>query len=132
MTINRVMEIGRLTRDPEMRETSNGKQFASFSIAVQGWSKDTVNFFNCVAWNKTAEIICKYLSKGAKIGIEGTLESYAYKDKQGNNKSGVQINVQQIEFMSAKGEGGEVPQPHSAKDDMVGDDDDPFGDDLPF
>ena len=80
--MNKVILIGRLTANPEMRYTQNEKPVASYSLAVdrQGEGAD---FINCVAWNKNAEFASKYLTKGTKIAIEGRIQSRSYDDKDG-------------------------------------------------
>lgn len=90
MDLNKVMIIGRLTRDPEIRTTSNGANVASFSIATgftwtdqQGQKKEQTEFHNVVAWRKLADIIGQYLKKGSQVYIEGRLQTRNYeKDGQ--------------------------------------------------
>ena len=78
--LNRVIEVGRLTRDPELKYTPAGTAVASFSLAVsKTWSqngerKEQVSFFNCIAWAKLGETIAEYCKKGHRIGIEGNLQ----------------------------------------------------------
>ena len=79
--MNRVILVGRLTRDPLLKKTQSGTSIVSFTIAVsrriagQGQQAD---FISCVAWNKTAELMTQYLNKGAMIGIEGRIQSRSY------------------------------------------------------
>ena len=126
MAINTCTFTGRFTQDPEMKETANGKSYVRFGLAVAGWKKDTVNFLNCVAWGKTAEIIAKYCTKGNKVAVIASAESYAY-EKDGVKKTGINFNVTNVEFMSGKGEGDNY-----APRNVADDDEDIFGDDLPF
>lgn len=124
--------IGRLTADPVINETNSGKQVARFTLAVQGWQKDTANFIPCVAWGQKADFAGKYLSKGNKVGVNGSIETFSY-EKDGVTHYGFNCNVQNFEFMQTKDSAGGGYNPRSsADDDAVGDDDQPFGDDLPF
>lgn len=105
--INRAVICGRLVRDPELRRTSNGTPVTSFTVAVNRTFKNSdgeqeADFINCVAWNKTAEIVDQYCSKGNLIGAEGRLQSRKYQDQQGNNRTVVEIIVEQIQFMESK------------------------------
>lgn len=105
--INRAVICGRLVRDPELRRTSNGTPVTSFTVAVNRAFKNSdgeqeADFINCVAWNKTAEIVDQYCSKGNLIGAEGRLQSRKYQDQQGNNRTVVEIVVEQIQFMESK------------------------------
>lgn len=105
--INRAVICGRLVRDPELRRTSNGTPVTSFTVAVNRTFKNSdgeqeADFINCVAWNKTAEIVDQYCSKGNLIGAEGRLQSRKYQDQQGNNRTVVEIVVEQIQFMESK------------------------------
>jgi single-strand DNA-binding protein len=117
--LNRVIIIGRLTRDPELKHTQSGTALANFSIASNksyksnGETKDQVNFFNCSAWSKLAETICKYCKKGQRIGIEGRLQQRTWDDQNGEKKSAVDIVVESIQFLEGKKEGA----PESAQTD---------------
>ena len=90
--LNIIAIMGRLVRDPEMRQTTTGKSVASFRIAVDRGSKDAngqnqADFFDVVAWNRTAEFVCKYFQKGSLIAIDGHLQSRSYQDKSGQNRT---------------------------------------------
>ena len=105
--INRAVICGRLVRDPELRRTQNGTPVTSFTLAVNRTFKNAdgqqeADFLNCVAWNKTAEIVEQYCSKGNLVGVEGRLQSRSYQDNQGNNRTVVEIIVEQIQFMESK------------------------------
>ncbi len=93
MDLNKVMIIGRLTRDPEIRTTPNGANVASFSVATgftwtdqQGQKKEQTEFHNVVAWRKLADIIGQYLKKGAQVYIEGRLQTRSWDDKTSGQK----------------------------------------------
>lgn len=101
--MNRVTLSGRLTRDPEVKYTQKGMAWTNTSIAVDRPTKEKVaDFFNLVAWDKTAEIMGKYLKKGSKILVEGRLQLNQYEDKNGDKKSTVNVVVDSFEFMDAK------------------------------
>lgn len=77
--------IGRLTKDIELKQTANGKYYTRFTLAIRR-DKENADFINCVAWNKTAEMIADFCEKGQQIGINGELRSGSYED---NNKNKV-------------------------------------------
>ena len=105
--MNKVIFLARLGRDPEIRYAqSSGNAIASFSIAVnRRFKRDNepdADWFNCVAFGKTAEFCEKYLHKGVKVVIEGELQNNNYEDKNGTKHYSVQIIVNQIEFAESK------------------------------
>lgn len=100
--LNKVILSGNLTRDPEVRYTQNGKAYARCSVAVnRPFSKDTVDFFNVIAWEKTAEFLGKYFKKGSRILIEGRLQTSTY-EKNGSKVTAVDILIEQAEFADSK------------------------------
>ena len=130
--INRVILIGRLTRDVDLKSTNNGGQFARISIASNrsiynkssGESKEEVGFFDCVAFGKQAETMAKYLQKGRRVCIEGHLKWSSW-ESDGKKQSKVEISVDQFQFLDAKsGEAGASPQ--SEPSGITSDDDIPF------
>ena len=106
--MNKVFLSGRLTRDPETRYTPNGKAMTRMGIAVNRRSKNQetgqydVDFFNLTAWEKTAEFCGRYLKKGSKVIIEGRIQTYNYTGQDGMKRSGVDIQVENIEFGESK------------------------------
>ena len=105
--MNKVIEIGRLTRDPEMRKTAEGTSVTNFSIAVdrrlgKNAEHPEADFFDCVAWSATADFVSKYFTKGMKIGIEGHLQSRKWQDKEGNDRRSVEIIADNVEFVEPK------------------------------
>lgn len=94
---------GRLTRDPEIKTTQSGKSVCSFSIACND-DKEKVNFFDCQAWEKTAEIINQYCKKGNKILVTGRFNQQRWDDDNGVKRSKYVLNVQAFEFMGGKNE----------------------------
>jgi len=100
--INRVVLVGRLTRDPELRKTVNGTSVASFTIAVDNRTKGpngekTTSFIPCNAWNQQAENACKYTHKGSLVGVEGRLNQRSYDAKDGRKVSVVEVIPDDIE-----------------------------------
>lgn len=104
--MNRVIMIGRLTRDPECKEISsqNGKfQVANFDIAVRRNTTDVTDFFHVKAFNKLSDIAEKYLRKGMKVLVEGELLTSSYTDKDtGKKKTSFEISATRIEFVESK------------------------------
>ena len=101
--INKWIGIGNLTADPVMRITPTEKYVASFCVAVKRPSKqDATDFINCVAWNQTAELVSKYLHKGSKVAVEGTVTSRNYEDKNGNKRTAIEVVVASVTFLDAK------------------------------
>jgi len=105
--LNNVTIVGRFTKDPELKFTADGKPVLTFSLAVNrnyggAEKKEQVSFFNCVAWNKTAETIAQYFKKGHRIGIEGSLTQRSYEDKTGAKKTAVEIVVSAFQFLQPK------------------------------
>ena len=101
--LNKVILSGNLTKDVEVRYTQSGKATARMSIAInQGYGdKKTTDYFNLVAWEKTAELCGKYLSKGSKILVEGRLKNNNY-EKDGVKHYGVDVIVTNLEFLDNK------------------------------
>lgn len=98
MDLNKVMIIGRLTRDPEMRTTPNGTNVASFSVATNlvwtdqsGKRQDKAEFHNVVAWRKLGETIAQYLRKGSRVYIEGRLQTRQWQAQDGSNRNRTEI-----------------------------------------
>lgn len=104
--INRIILIGRLVRDPELRKTKENVSVAGFSIAVDnppiGNNEKTTSFFECTAWNALADNIVKYTHKGSLIGIEGRLQQRTYVNKSGINVSIVEIIVSGMQLLDKK------------------------------
>lgn len=107
---NLVVLTGRLTADPELKTTTNGTNVTTFSIAVErryrsGEDRQT-DFINIVAWQKTAEFITKYFKKGNLIGIEGSIQTRRYQDKNGNNRTAFEVIANNVQFVESKRESG--------------------------
>ena len=112
---NRVILIGRATRDPELKTTPSGTSVVSFSIACNrswtqaGEKKEEVGFFNCTAWAKLAETIAQYVKKGDKIAVEGRLQQRSW-EKDGQKHSVVEIVVDNVQFLGGKSDGKKEAQ----------------------
>lgn len=102
--MNVISIIGRLGKDPVVRQTSSGKSVANFSIAVDdGYGDNKKTFwFNVVAWEKSAEFAQKYFFKGSKIAITGRLPQRKWEDKEGNTRESIEIVAQQFDFAGEK------------------------------
>lgn len=104
--MNKVILMGRLTRDPEMRQTQQGTSVASFSVAVnRRFSKDgQADFINCVAWRQQAEFICKYFQKGAMIAVVGSIQTRNWDGQDGKKQYATEVIVDEAYFTGAKNE----------------------------
>ena len=106
--LNVVALQGRLARDPELRQTQAGKAVTNFTIACDR-GKDQTDWFDVVAWEKSAEFICKYFQKGSMILVEGRLQSRKYQDKNGNSRTAVEVVAGNVNFCGGKQENGGEP-----------------------
>ena len=100
--MNKFLCTGNLTRDVEKRETNNGKAVANFSIAVSRPLSDETDFFNVTVWGNQAENCAKYLKKGSKVGIVGSLQNRSYEANDGTKRTITEIVAEQVEFLSPK------------------------------
>lgn len=113
MSINKVIVAGNLTRDPELRETGNGLQILSFGVAVNdrrknqqtGQWEDYANFVDCTMFGNRAASVARFLSKGAKVAIEGKLRWSQWQAKDGTSRSKLTVAVDEIEFLQRKEDG---------------------------
>lgn len=110
---SKVIIIGNVTRDPELRTTPSGSQVCSFSVAVNrsykdssGAQQDSVSFFDCSAWGRPGEIIAQYARKGSGIMVCGRLEQRSWEDKDGQKRSRVEIAVEDFNFLGSS-DGGD-------------------------
>jgi len=108
-SINQVILMGRLTRDPEQRTTTGGKTIANFSIAVdRGGDSDAADFFEITAWEKLGELVIQYLGKGRRVLVQGRLRQDSWDDKEtGKKRSRVEVTATDVTFLDGpNGEGG--------------------------
>lgn len=99
--MNKIIIIGNLTKDPEMGETSNGIAFCKMSVAVNRRIGKDCDFLNVTAWRATAENCGKYLSKGKKVAVVGSLQINSYEAKDGSKRSYPEIQAEEVQFLSA-------------------------------
>lgn len=105
--INRVVLVGRMTRDPELRRTQNGTPVTSFTLAMNR-NFSTMNgerqadFINCVVWNKVAENVERYCSKGSLVGVEGRLQSRQYDAQDGRKVTVVEVVCDSVQFLETR------------------------------
>ncbi len=101
--LNRSILMGRLTSDPELKQTPNGIFVTSFSIAVnRNYNRDITDFINIVAWRNTAEFICRYFKKGQLVALEGSIQTRNYEDKTGNKRTAFEVVADQVYFAESK------------------------------
>lgn len=119
--MNRVEIIGRLTRDANLQTSANGTTFYHNGIAVDRKGKDAgTDFFNLLAFNKTAEFLDKYFRKGSKIAISGRLQSGEYTKQDGTKVTTVEIVVEECDFCESKSESTPAQNaPQSTKNDFL-------------
>lgn len=100
-SINQVILMGRLTRDPEQRTTTGGKTIASFSLAVdRGGESDQADFFEITAWEKLGDLVIQYLGKGRRVLVQGRLRQDSWDDKEtGKKRSRVEVTATDVTFL---------------------------------
>jgi single-strand DNA-binding protein len=137
-SVNRVILIGNLGRDPELRYTPSGTAVANFSLATtdrfsnkQGERQERTEWHRIVAWGRTAELCAQYLSKGRSVYVEGRLQTNEWEDKEGQKRRTTEIVAQTVQFLGGRnaGESGGAPPPSSGGGP---DTPPPPSDDIPF
>lgn len=114
--LNKIIIIGRLTKDPELKNLSSQKEVVIFSVANnRSWTHAgekvvEVSFFNCVAWGKLATLINQYCKKGNQVAIAGRLQQNRWEDQNGNKRSNVEIVVDSIQFLDAGEKNTQPPE----------------------
>jgi len=137
--VNKVMLVGRLGKDPEVRYTPDGTMVATFTMATNeqwrdknGEKVEKTEWHRIVTYRRLAEICGSYLSKGSLVYIEGRLQTRSWEDKDGNKRNTTEIVAQNMQMLDSKGkDSGESPKasgnrPFSPTSEMPGDDDVPF------
>ncbi len=110
--MNKAILMGRLTKDPELRYTQSNTPVATFSIAIDRRFKNAngereTDFINCVAWRQQAEFLAKWFTKGRMIAVVGSIQTRRYVDKDGNNRTAVEVVADELSFCGDRsGEGG--------------------------
>ena len=113
--MNKVFLIGNLTRDPEMRSTQSGIPVCNFSIAVnrrfrnQQTGQQETDFFNIVAWRQLAELCSRFLAKGRKVAVSGSIQTRTYEAQDGSKRSAFDIVADEVEFLSSPQNAGAAP-----------------------
>ena len=108
--MNKVILVGRLTKDPELRATSSGVPVCSFTVAcdrrfVKAGEERKADFINCIAWRQTGESIAKFFTKGNRIALEGSIQTRNWQDNEGKTRYATEVVVDQWEFAQSKSEG---------------------------
>ncbi|MCL5037455.1 MAG: single-stranded DNA-binding protein [Chloroflexi bacterium] len=141
-SMNKVILIGRVVREPELRSTPSGKQVTNFAIAVdrrfsgKGTERE-VDFVNIVAWQRLAEICAQYLTKGKLVAIEGRLQIRKYEAQDGTSRTACEVVANEMQMLDKGAGGGGGPQAPQevntyAESSLEGDMDSIVSDDLPF
>ena len=105
--INRVVLVGRLTKDPELRRTSNDTPVTSFRLAVNRQFTNRqgdreADFIQCVVWRRQAENVAKYVKKGSLVGVEGRIQTRSFDDQNGNRRFVVEVVADSVQFLDTK------------------------------
>ncbi len=112
MSLNYIVLMGRLTKDPELRTTQSGVSVCNFTIAVdrdyRNGDERIADFIDCVAWRGTADFVSKYMGKGRMVVVTGQLQSKKWQDKEGNNRVSWEVQSQNVYFADSKREGGQA------------------------
>ena len=131
--INKAILMGRLTRDPELRHTGSGTPVCSFSVAIDNGYGDnrSTDFINCVAWNKTAEFVDKYFTKGRMIIVIGRIQTRTWEDRDGKKNYVTEVVASEVAFGESKkdaggGSAGYTPADGDGFTPIDSDDDFPF------
>lgn len=124
---------GRITKDLEVKEVSNNLKVLNFSLAVDNpYKKDDVSFFDIVAFGNKAENTAKFCGKGSKVAVDGTVKQERFTDKEGNNRSVVRFNANNIEFLDNKPQSNEQSQQNVSKGQQTGTNKQQPSNDNPF
>lgn len=126
--LNKIVIMGRLTRDPELRQTQNQIPVASFTLAVDRDFGEEADFIDCVAWRKTAEFVSNYFLKGKMAVVAGRLQIRNWEDKDGNKRKSAEVVADNVYFGDSKKDSGTAEYAYSGFQEA----DDISDDDLPF
>ena len=131
---NKVLIMGNLTRDPELKQTPNNQSVAQIGIAMnrkfkdrEGNMREETTFVDCEAWGRTAEVMAQYLSKGKPVFVDGRLKLDQWQDKDGNNRSKLKVVIEKFEFIDSKGNQSSTPPAQQEVTTAP-----PADDDIPF
>lgn len=115
--MNRVVLVGRITKDPELKKTNNNNSVVNFTIAINrtytsASGEREADFINCVAWNKTAENMAAYLSKGSLIAVEGRIQTRSYEDNDGKRVYLTEVYVDNLQFLESRSNSNQSISPN--------------------
>ena len=137
--MNKAILLGRLTKDPELNQTSNGVSYCNFSIAVSRRFADAngdrqTDFINIVAWRSNAENCHKYLKKGSQVSVIGSIQTRSYEAQDGTKRNVFEVVADEVEFVGTKSSSGvqDEVQPEKPKVSKLEPVNDNNNDDLPF
>ena len=133
--VNKVIIIGNVGKDPEIRYTGDGTAIANFSVATSerwkdkaGEQQERTEWHRIVAFNKLAQIVADYVKKGTKVYIEGSIRTRQWENKEGQKQYTTEITTASLQMLSGKPEGGEPQAPQAPQQEPHVD----FADDIPF
>lgn len=113
LNLNKVVLGGRLTADPELKQTTSGISVCSFSLAVnrkfQREGEQQTDFISCVAWRNTAEFISKYFKKGSSLCIVGSIQTRTWTDQNNQKRYATEVIIDEAMFVDSKSDGGQAP-----------------------
>lgn len=125
--MNNVTLMGRLTRDPELKYSQEGKAYCRFTVAInREFNREEADFINCLAFGKTAETIAEWLGKGRRIALHGRIQTGSYENKNGDTVYTTEVVVDRFEFIDSSKTETSKKQTYNRKDDVLEDDDFPF------
>lgn len=125
---NKVVLVGRISNDLELRQTNNGKSYCRFNLAVNRMNEGT-DFITITVWNKQAENIVEYQSKGSLILVEGSISTGNYTDSEGNNRKTFEVMAQNVQFLGNK-RNNDVSEEQSDVDSNENDPYEEFGEQI--
>ena len=140
-SINKVILIGNLGRDPELRYTQSGQAVANFSLATtdrfsnrEGDRQERTEWHRITVWGKTAENCAQYLNKGRSVYVEGRLQTREWEDKEGQKRRTTEVIAQTVQFLGTRGAGASAPAggADTGRGDLREEGPPPQGDDIPF
>lgn len=129
--MNRITIIGNLTRTPELRTTQSGKNVCTFTVAVNRRGGDQADYFRVSAWSALGENCQKYLDKGSKVAVIGSVSVSTYTANNGENRANLEVIASEVEFLNSKTEGAQTAaklaaQPANNGYQVITDEDLPF------
>ncbi len=131
--VNKVILIGNLGKDPEVKDTPSGQKVATFSVATSetytdkdGQKQEKTEWHNIVVWGKIAGVVGQYLHKGSKVFLEGKIATKSWDDKEGNKRYKTEVVATQVQFLDSKQDGGQPKQQAQQSAEPVVEDDLPF------